>query len=1327
MASTPPPLVVGLDVDDTSMCVALSVEGGAAEPIRDWRLSALSRPIHGARVSTDMVYTCRPGEQPLGVLDLGRGAALTGKEDMFRTHGLSSLVQNGTVMAGQLPSNLTRQTVVADGLRSVRRAVSFHLATDTSLEEAVWVITVPSHWSDSTVRVWLDAAHDSGIVPEVRQGQTPRVHILTAAQAVLSGWDVSPPGSLSLRQTNDSCIVVVGGETSVDAEYMRLNQSRPFVSSGHLVSHTHTLESDFLSLVSGRVGRKGARLLQTNFSCASRVLLGFRTACEGIPSPDQGVTFMLPRELMSTVSRRRARKSGIFGEQMTLTSSDVSAVYRPTLRAIATIIDTLLGHCKYTEEATRMPSVGILLTGPLFARPHMVDGICSTFHGTVQWVHTVPHPEGAAALYGCGLGVRGMETLLSAETVSESGLSQKDRVSESSQEPEESDDPIANAASLYQAVSAPTIHDTGAAVPHESGAPAIPLEQHRPATTPTLGPTSNPYQHSYSGKTVTGMPDTVPTPDTTSQSLPEPSDMGAMLSAIQSEAYPLEALSTILHSMSDLLKTGAHQITALNKAQGHIPILRLMAHNLGDSGVFTEGARALCSMTYGEAGKVGKEAVAKSGGATLVVSGMKLYADMEEACTVALGCLGNLANYGASVSGVREAQCESIVTTAMGQYPMHVKVTLYGASLLTSLASAASPSQTLRLSSAVPILVSAIRNHPSHLLISKYAIAALGNIAFPVPVLTLFDSESYIDTIMESCHRWMATSPNSVPCIALLGNLARSRGALSAMAALGLMPLLTSTLASPDTDTESMCHCLMAITNIAKYDRSVLQDDTHLAVLRAVVERMIDSKPVLMEGCDALANLSSSSSQIQVDLSAAGAVPSLKVALATFKEDGDVCGRILKVFVNLSQHEGTRESLEELSCPDIVLSVAKRHSGVPLVVESTAIFFGNMVVGATAARAVRLGSPAIQVLVSTATSQMQDTSVVVALMRLFRNLANRDPTRKALFQHRAHTLTLDIMRSHLDSEVVMGQGAGVLQNMALSDKTGGSQASVLAGCGTVSLVSSCLQREGVPASQQASLLSILRNMASQEPLRPVLFHHGCHSLALTALRQCSSNRAVQTAGLWVLGLMSQGDPVRCSSIQEAGAQDVICAALHTHSQDRAVCYAGLKGLLALSEGGSDLENCKAAANLVLQAHPNDRDIEPLTREITGREAPTKDVQMGGNVPKVHEGVTEPEGLVKVLERRETDAALLEELYLNDNAISDIGVKALCTVLPSLNSLTRLFLGTNCIGDNGAKALAASLPSLPLLSQLYLRGNISIGHIGASAIREAVPDGCSVLF
>lgn len=68
-------------------------------------------------------------------------------------------------------------------------------------------------------------------------------------------------------------------------------------------------------------------------------------------------------------------------------------------------------------------------------------------------------------------------------------------------------------------------------------------------------------------------------------------------------------------------------------------------------------------------------------------------------------------------------------------------------------------------------------------------------------------------------------------------------------------------------------------------------------------------------------------------------------------------------------------------------------------------------------------------------------------------------------------------------------------------------------------------------------------------------------------------------------------------------------------------------------------------------------------------------------------------------------AVLKELCLGGNGITDAGAEALAAVLASgVTKLRRLSLRDNCIGDRGAQALAAVLSSTSTLEELDLWGN-----------------------
>jgi hypothetical protein len=82
-------------------------------------------------------------------------------------------------------------------------------------------------------------------------------------------------------------------------------------------------------------------------------------------------------------------------------------------------------------------------------------------------------------------------------------------------------------------------------------------------------------------------------------------------------------------------------------------------------------------------------------------------------------------------------------------------------------------------------------------------------------------------------------------------------------------------------------------------------------------------------------------------------------------------------------------------------------------------------------------------------------------------------------------------------------------------------------------------------------------------------------------------------------------------------------------------------------------------------------------------------------------------------------AVLTELKLYYNSISDDGAKAIAEALKVNPVLTNLNLSFNSnIGDDGAKAIAEALKVNPVLTELNLRYN-SIGGDGAKAIAEAL--------
>jgi Leucine-rich repeat (LRR) protein len=91
---------------------------------------------------------------------------------------------------------------------------------------------------------------------------------------------------------------------------------------------------------------------------------------------------------------------------------------------------------------------------------------------------------------------------------------------------------------------------------------------------------------------------------------------------------------------------------------------------------------------------------------------------------------------------------------------------------------------------------------------------------------------------------------------------------------------------------------------------------------------------------------------------------------------------------------------------------------------------------------------------------------------------------------------------------------------------------------------------------------------------------------------------------------------------------------------------------------------------------------------------------------------------------------LEELYLYNNQIGDVGISALAkAITPSkdrkraLASCQKLDLSYNQISDAGLTALAGALSSgaLPQLKELWL-GRNSIGDVGLSALADVVSSG-----
>ncbi|CAE7444859.1 Nlrc5 [Symbiodinium microadriaticum] len=85
----------------------------------------------------------------------------------------------------------------------------------------------------------------------------------------------------------------------------------------------------------------------------------------------------------------------------------------------------------------------------------------------------------------------------------------------------------------------------------------------------------------------------------------------------------------------------------------------------------------------------------------------------------------------------------------------------------------------------------------------------------------------------------------------------------------------------------------------------------------------------------------------------------------------------------------------------------------------------------------------------------------------------------------------------------------------------------------------------------------------------------------------------------------------------------------------------------------------------------------------------------------------------------TLTSFIEELQLDDNAIGDVGIRALAGRFKDSSHLRLLSLNENCFGDSGAAALARALPSCPALRTL----RVSCNHISPQALnrlRLAVP-------
>ena len=78
----------------------------------------------------------------------------------------------------------------------------------------------------------------------------------------------------------------------------------------------------------------------------------------------------------------------------------------------------------------------------------------------------------------------------------------------------------------------------------------------------------------------------------------------------------------------------------------------------------------------------------------------------------------------------------------------------------------------------------------------------------------------------------------------------------------------------------------------------------------------------------------------------------------------------------------------------------------------------------------------------------------------------------------------------------------------------------------------------------------------------------------------------------------------------------------------------------------------------------------------------------------------------------------QELYLDDNNISDEGAKALAEALKVNTALQGLILDRNNISDEGAEALAEALKVNTALQHLWLENN-NISDEGAEALAEAL--------
>jgi len=79
---------------------------------------------------------------------------------------------------------------------------------------------------------------------------------------------------------------------------------------------------------------------------------------------------------------------------------------------------------------------------------------------------------------------------------------------------------------------------------------------------------------------------------------------------------------------------------------------------------------------------------------------------------------------------------------------------------------------------------------------------------------------------------------------------------------------------------------------------------------------------------------------------------------------------------------------------------------------------------------------------------------------------------------------------------------------------------------------------------------------------------------------------------------------------------------------------------------------------------------------------------------------------------------LEQLWLANNAIGDMGVEALAVALRSCQHLKKLSLFGNAISDAGAEALAAALPNCRSLTHLWLGG---FGNVFSDEAREAITE------